>query len=95
MEAQGFTIEEKILFQDNQSEIEIEDNGKASSGQKIKHMDNRYFWIKDRLQYEGIKVEYFPTEKMIADFFTKTATRSSVRKIQRYCSRVKTYQYST
>ena len=71
LEAQGFTIEENILFQDNQSAIKIEENGKSSSGQKTKHMDNRYFWIKDRLQYEGIKVEYCPTEKMIVDFFTK------------------------
>ena len=34
-------------------------------------MDNIYFWIKDRFQFEGIKVEYCPTEKMIADLFTK------------------------
>ena len=49
----------------------IEDNGKTSSGHKIKHMDNRYFGIKDILKYEGIKVEYRPTEKMIPHFFTK------------------------
>ena len=30
---------------------------------KNKHMENRYFWIKDRLQYEEIKVDYRPTEK--------------------------------
>ena len=34
-------------------------------------MDNIYLWIKDRLQSEGIEVEYCPTEKMIAYFFTK------------------------
>ena len=28
LEAQGFTIEENILFQDNQSAIKIEENGK-------------------------------------------------------------------
>ena len=54
--AQGFTIKENILFQDNQSAIKIEENGKSSSGQKAKHVDNRYFWIKDRLQSEVIKV---------------------------------------
>ena len=34
-------------------------------------MDNIYFWIKDRLKSEGIKVDYCPTENMIADLFTK------------------------
>ena len=34
-------------------------------------MENRYVWIKYRLQSEGTKVEYFPIENMIAYFFTK------------------------
>ena len=71
LESQGFLLNESILYQDNQSAIKIEENGKRSSGQKTKHMDNRYFWIKDRLSTEGIKVEYCPTEQMLADFFTK------------------------
>ena len=71
LEAQGFLIEENILYQDNQSAIKIEENGKRSSGQKTKHFDTRYFWIKDRLKSEGIKVRYCPTEKMIEVFFTK------------------------
>ena len=40
LEAQGFTIKENILFQDNKSAIKIEENGKVYSGQKTKHMDN-------------------------------------------------------
>ena len=72
LEAQVFIIKENILFQDNQSAIKIEDNGNLSSEHKTKHMDNIYFWIKDRLQSEVIKVEYWPTEKMIVYFFTKT-----------------------
>ena len=68
---QGFNAEENILYQDNQSEIKIEENRKRSSGQKTKHMDNRYFWIKDRLINKKIKVKYCLTEKMIVNFFTK------------------------
>ena len=70
MEAQGFVIEENIIFQDNQSAIKVEDNEKMSSEQKTNHMDNRYFGSRI-LQSEGIKVDYCPTENMIADFFTK------------------------
>ena len=43
LEAQGFVTGENILFQDNQSPIKIEDNGKASSCQKTKNMDGRFF----------------------------------------------------
>ena len=71
LEAQGFFLKKNILQQDNQSAIKIVTNGKRSSRQKTKHMDNRYFLIKDRLESEGIKVRYFPTGVMLADFFTK------------------------
>ncbi len=45
-------------------------------------MDNRYFWIKDRLESEGIKVKYCPTEKMLADFFTKPLQGQLFRKFR-------------
>jgi hypothetical protein len=82
LEAQGITISENILYQDNQSAIKIEQNGKLSSGQKTKHMDARYFFIKDRLHTEGIEVKYCPTELMIADFFTKPLQGTLFRKFR-------------
>ena len=82
LEAQGFILNENTLYQDNQSAIKIEENGKRSSGQKTKHMDNRYFWIKDRLESEGIQVEYCPTGKMLADFFTKPLQANLFRKFR-------------
>ena len=47
-------------------------------------MDNRFFWIKDRLKNKGIKVEYCPTLKMLADFFTKPLQGSLFRKFRDY-----------
>ena len=91
IEAQGYSLEENILFQDNQSAIKIELNGKKSSGQKTKHMDNRFFWIKDRISKERINIEYCPTLKMLADFFTKPLQGSFFfSKIQGLCVRVPT-----
>ena len=54
LEAQGYKLVDNILYQDNQSAMKIIKNGKRSSGQKTKHMDNWYFWIKDRLKSEEI-----------------------------------------
>ena len=82
LKAQGSDLEENILYQDNQSAMLIEKNGKRSSGQKTKHMDNRYFWIKDRLDSEGIEVKYCPTSKMLADFFTKPLQGSQFRRFR-------------
>lgn len=71
MKAQGYEIKEKILHQDNQSTIKMLTNGRKSAGKNSRHVNIQYFWIKDRLQNEGIRVEYCPTLVMLADFFTK------------------------
>ena len=54
LEEQGVNVNTNILYQDNQSAIKIEENGKRSSGQKTKHMNNRYFWTKDRVKRERV-----------------------------------------
>ena len=82
LEAQGEVLKKNTLYQDNQSAMKIILNGRRSSGQKTKHMDNRYFWIKDRIESENIKVEYCPTEKMVADFFTKPLQGNLFRKFR-------------
>lgn len=71
LECQGYDIEENILYQDNESAIKIATNGKLSCGKQSKHIDIRYFFIKDRLSSERIQILHCPTHKMIADFFTK------------------------
>ena len=45
MEAQGYTIDSNILFQDNQSTILLAKNGRSYAGKKSKHNKNRYFLI--------------------------------------------------
>ena len=82
LEAQGEVLKKNTLYQDNQSAMKIILNGRRSSGQKTKHMDNRYFWIKDRIGSENIKVEYCPTEKMVADFLTKPLQGNLFRKFR-------------
>ena len=73
LEAQGISLaNNNIVFnQDNQSAIRLETNGRASAGQQSKHIDNRYFWITDRIKQKEISIQYCPTEQMIADFLTK------------------------
>ena len=67
---QGYELTENNFYQDNQSAIRLEKNGRASCGQKSRHIDIRYFFMQDRFESEGISVVYCPTDKMLADFFT-------------------------
>jgi len=57
-------------------------NGRRSCGQKSRHIDIRYFFIKDRIDSGNIKVVYCPTEEMLADFFTKPLQGALFRKFR-------------
>ena len=71
LEEQGYPIKENILYQDNQSAIRLERNGRRSCGQASRHINIRYFFVKDRIDNGKLLIEYCPTESMLADFFTK------------------------
>jgi len=45
--AQGQSVTDNVLYQDNQSAILLENNGKASSGKRTRHIDIQYFFITD------------------------------------------------
>jgi hypothetical protein len=71
LEAQGYKIDDNLLYQDNKSSILLETNGRGSSGKRTRHMNVRYFFIADRVKSKEIRIEYCPTGIMLADYFTK------------------------
>ena len=71
MQVQGYDIKDNILFQDNQSAIKMETNGRRSSTGNSRHIHIRYFFMKDIVDKKQIRILYCPTEKMLADFFSK------------------------
>ena len=68
---QGYDCTNTLLFQDNQSTILLEKNGKLSSSRRTKHLKIRYFFVTDKINDGELTVEYCPSSKMIAAFFTK------------------------
>ena len=50
LEAQGYKVDDNILYQDNKSSILLETNGRGSSGKRTRHMNVRYFFIADRVK---------------------------------------------
>jgi hypothetical protein len=70
--AQGNDVKDNVLFQDNNSSILLEKNGKASSSKRTKHINIRYFFITDRVSNEEVSVVWCPTGDMIGDYATQT-----------------------
>jgi hypothetical protein len=69
--AQGVKMSRNILSQDNKSAIILHRNGTASSFRNTRHINIRYFVIKDRIKAGEIDIVHCPSEEMVADFFTK------------------------
>ena len=58
------------MLQDKLSTIAFVKEGKFTS-HRIKHIPNRYLFIKEKVDEEEIEVLYKPTLKMLADTFHK------------------------
>ena len=71
MKEQGYAIKNNVVYQDNQSAIKMKKNGRRSCMGNSRHVMIRYFFVKDRIDKKEITVRYCPTEKMLADYFTK------------------------
>jgi hypothetical protein len=82
LEAQGYGVRDSKIYQDNQSAMLMEKNGKASSGKRTRHINIRYFFVADRVQSGEVSIEYCPTGEMLGDFFTKPLQGSQFRKFR-------------
>lgn len=58
------------IFCDNQSAIALAENPMFHS--RTKHIDVRHHFIREKVQERSIFVKHVPTDKMVADIFTKT-----------------------
>ena len=71
LESQGYEVKENIIYQDNQSAMKMEKNGRNSCTGNSRHVSIRYFFVKDRVEKGEVSIVYCPTENMLADYFTK------------------------
>jgi hypothetical protein len=70
LDAQGTTTSHPIIYQDNQSTIALVNNG-VSRSDRSRHINIRYFWLKERVDNGDVAIEYLPTDDMVADILTK------------------------
>jgi hypothetical protein len=70
LSGQGYQVGPALVKHDNKSTIAMLARGKHS-GERTKHIAMRYFFLKDRSDSLELKMEYWPTEDMLADQLTK------------------------
>jgi hypothetical protein len=70
LESQGYDVGPAIVHQDNKSTMILAEKGKSTTN-RTRHINIRYFFIKDRIESGDVKVIYTQTEEMVADFFSK------------------------
>ena len=71
MEAQGYSIDNNILYQDNKSTILLAKSRRMSAGKNSKHIKNSFFLITDKVAQGDLEIQYKGTDKMWADVNTK------------------------
>ena len=67
---QGYKVPPIELLQDNQSTIKLINNGKSNSN-NTRHINIKYYFIKDLIERKEVNLKYMKTEDMVADIFTK------------------------
>jgi len=74
MEAQGINVTTNVIYRDNTSSMKLEEGGRQSCGKRTRHFDIKYFYITDLIKRKEVKIQYCPTNAMIADYMTKPLT---------------------
>ena len=90
IEAQGYTVDQNIVYQDNQATLRLMTNGRLSSTKRTKHIHARYFLVKNYIERGEIKAVHCPAERMWADVLNKPKQGASFRQDRSHLMNVPT-----
>jgi hypothetical protein len=79
---QGVRLGPAVVYQDNKSTMALMAKGRSTSS-RTKHINIRYFFVKDRVESGEVVITYAPTEAMIADLLTKPLQGELFRRLRR------------
>ena len=79
LEHQGYSSETTI-YQDNTSAMLLERNGMESSSKRTRHINVRFYFIKDCVDKKQVQVKYCPTKEMKGDYPSKPLQGSLFKK---------------
>ena len=67
-----------VIYQDNQSAIRLEKNGRQSIRNRTRHINIRYYFITDMIINQEASVEFCFIFDIIGDYFTKSLQGSQL-----------------
>ena len=72
LKEQGYMIHNNIIYQENQSAIKLENNDRPLIRNRTSHINDRYYFITDRIMNQESSIKFCPTLDMIGDYFKKS-----------------------
>jgi hypothetical protein len=76
---QGFHVTDNVVYQDNQSAMLLEKNGKCPVANALVTSTSVTSSLRTNIHKKHLRVEYCPTDDMIGDFFTNPLQGSKFR----------------
>ena len=64
--AQGYSTDPMIIYQDNLSCMALVERGR-SAAERTRHIDIRYFWVKERVNTGEVTIRHMRTTEMYAN----------------------------
>ena len=69
--AQDCQAKETVVYQNNTSTIQLENNSKLNNSSYTKYINVRYYFIKDCVNRKKLQIEFCGTDNLWTDFYTK------------------------
>ena len=86
--AQGYNLDAVKIYQENKSTISLINAGHSTS-KRTRHINVKYFYLKDRIDNNEIKIEHVASTEMLADILTKPLHGELFRKFRSMLRNVK------
>lgn len=77
-------VESTTIYEDNQSAMCIAKNPPQFHG-RTKHIGIKYHYTRDLINSGEIRLEYCPTEDMVADMLTKAVSQDQLNRLKQMC----------
>jgi hypothetical protein len=58
LEYQGINVKMNIIYQDNESSMKMEMNGKTGSGKRTSHFEIKYDYLTDPVNQNKVRIKY-------------------------------------
>ena len=72
MKKKRWTVNQKIVYKENKRSMLLENNGRLRNSQRTKHINVRYYFIKDCIERGELVIEHKCTNEMWSNYFTKS-----------------------